>query len=91
MFFFGNHVTSLTLKLQTTINYETTKKHPTRRDSNGRIFNSLWITGYRLAMEIGISQTRISEIIKGKRRITADNVIQLSLYFNNSAKFWLGL
>jgi len=49
------------------------------------------ITAYRLSIEIGIPQTRISEIIKGNRRITADTAIRLSNYFGNSAKFWLGL
>lgn len=36
-------------------------------------------------------QTRVSEIIKGNRRITADTALRLSKYFGNSAKFWLGL
>jgi addiction module HigA family antidote len=49
------------------------------------------ITAYRLSVDIGIPQTRISEIIKGNRRITADTAIRLSNYFGNSAKFWLGL
>ena len=49
------------------------------------------ITAYRLSLDIGISQTRVSEIIKGNRRITADTAIRLSNYFGNSAKFWLGL
>ena len=49
------------------------------------------ITAYRLSLDIGIPQTRISEIIKGNRRITADTAIRLSNYFGNSAKFWLGL
>lgn len=49
------------------------------------------ITAYRLSKEIDIPQTRISEIVKGNRRITADTAIRLSLYFGNSAKFWLGL
>lgn len=51
----------------------------------------LEISAYKLAKELGIPQTRISEIIKGKRRITADTALRLSLYFGNSAKFWLGL
>ena len=38
-----------------------------------------------------VPQTRISQIIKGKRRITADTALRLSSYFGNSAKFWLGL
>jgi addiction module HigA family antidote len=49
------------------------------------------ITAYRLAKETQIPQTRISEIIKGNRRVTADTALRLSHYFGNSAKFWLGL
>jgi len=49
------------------------------------------ITAYRLSKDIDIPQTRISQIIKGKRRITADTALRLSSYFGNSAKFWLGL
>lgn len=49
------------------------------------------ITAYRLAKDIEIPQTRISEILKGNRRITADTALRLSKYFGNSAKFWLGL
>jgi addiction module HigA family antidote len=51
----------------------------------------LEISAYRLSKEIAIPQTRISEIIKGKRRITADTALLLSIFFGNSAKFWLGL
>ena len=49
------------------------------------------ITAYKLARDIEIPQTRISEIIKGNRRITANTALRLSKYFGNSAKFWLGL
>ncbi len=49
------------------------------------------ITAYKLAKDIGIPQTRVSEILKGNRRITADTALRLSKYFGNSAKFWLGL
>ena len=49
------------------------------------------ITAYKLAKDINIPQTRISEIVKGNRRITADTALRLSKYFGNSAKFWLGL
>lgn len=51
----------------------------------------LEISAYRLSKDIGIPQTRVSEIIKGNRRITADTALRLSKYFGNSAKFWLGL
>ena len=47
------------------------------------------VSAYRLSLDIGIPQTRISEIIKGNRRITADTAIRFSNYFGNSAKFWL--
>jgi len=49
------------------------------------------ISQYRLAKELDIPQTRISNIINGSRRITADTALRLSLFFGNSAKFWLGL
>ena len=49
------------------------------------------ISSYRLAKQIGIPQTRVSEITKGRRRITADSALRLSKYFGNSPKFWLGL
>ena len=49
------------------------------------------ISAYRLSMDIKIPQTRTSEILKGKRRITADTALRLSNYFGNSAKFWMGL
>jgi addiction module HigA family antidote len=51
----------------------------------------LEISAYRLAKETFIPQTRISEIIKGNRRITADTALRFAKYFGTSAKFWLGL
>ena len=51
----------------------------------------LGISAYKLAKDIDIPQTRISAILKEKRRITADTALRLSQYFGNSAKFWLGL
>lgn len=51
----------------------------------------LEITQYRLSKELNIPQTRISEIVRGKRSISADTALRLSRYFGNSAKFWLGL
>ncbi len=49
------------------------------------------ISQYKLAKDLKIPQTRVSEIIKRKRRITADTALRLSKYFGTSAKFWLGL
>ena len=51
----------------------------------------LGITAYRLSKAAFIPQTRVSEILKGNRRITADTALRLSKYFGTSAKFWLGL
>ena len=51
----------------------------------------LGISAYRLCMDIGIPQTRISEILKGNRSVTADTALRLSKYFGNSPNFWLGL
>jgi addiction module HigA family antidote len=51
----------------------------------------LGISQYRLAKELNIPQTRVSGIINNSRRITADTALRLSLFFGNSAKFWLGL
>ena len=49
------------------------------------------ISAYKLAKDTGIPQTRVSEIIKGKRRITADTALRLAGYFGTTPKFWLGL
>jgi len=51
----------------------------------------LGISAYRLAKETFIPQTRVSEILKGNRRITADTALRLSRFFGNTPKFWLGL
>ena len=51
----------------------------------------LKISCYRLAKNLNIPQTRISEITKGNRRITADTALRLGQYFGNPAKFWLGI
>ncbi len=51
----------------------------------------LEISAYRLAKATGIPQTRVSQILKGRRRITADTAIRLSQFFGNSVKFWMGI
>ncbi len=51
----------------------------------------LGITAYRLSKDLKIPQTRTSEIIHGRRRITADTALRLSKYFGTSAQFWLNL
>lgn len=49
------------------------------------------ITPYRLSKDIGVAQTRISEILAERRSITADTALRLSQYFGNSAQFWMNL
>ncbi|GAB1433783.1 HigA family addiction module antitoxin [Spirochaetota bacterium] len=49
------------------------------------------LSAYKLAKELNIPQTRISDIILGKRRITAGTALRLSRFFGTSASFWLGL
>lgn len=49
------------------------------------------ISAYRLAKETFIPQTRVSEIIMGKIKITADTALRFAKFFGTRAKFWLGL
>ena len=49
------------------------------------------LTAYKLSQAIGVPQTRTSQIIKGRRRITADTALRLAKFFGTSSKFWLGL
>ena len=49
------------------------------------------ISAYKLAQDTRVPQTRISEVIHGKRRIPANTAIRLSKYFGTSAEFWIGL
>lgn len=49
------------------------------------------ISAYRLAKETFIDQTRISEIIKGKRSITIDTALRLAKFFGTSPEFWINI
>lgn len=49
------------------------------------------ITPYRLARATGLSQTRISEVIHGKRRITPNTALRLSKALGLSERFWLNI
>ena len=51
----------------------------------------LGLTAYRLSKDIGVSQTRIMEILNGRRGITADTALRLARYFGTSAELWLNL
>ncbi len=49
------------------------------------------ISQYRLAKNISVPQRRISEIVHGKRAITADTALRLGRFFGMEAQFWLNL
>jgi len=45
----------------------------------------------RLARDIRVPMNRVSEIVNGKRAITADTALRLARYFGTSAQYWLNL
>lgn len=49
------------------------------------------ITPYALAKAIGVDQTRVSQLIKGTRRISADTALRLGKFFTISPEFWLNI
>ena len=49
------------------------------------------ISQYRLAKDISVPQRRISEIVHGKRAVTADTALRLGRFFGMEAQFWLNL
>lgn len=51
----------------------------------------LGISQYRLAQATGLSQTRISEIVRGKRAITIDTALRLSKALNTDDRFWINI
>lgn len=49
------------------------------------------ITPYRIAKDIGVAPTRIHDILKIRRSITADTATRLAKYFGTTAQFWMNL
>lgn len=49
------------------------------------------ITAYRLAKDLKIPQTRVSEILHERRSVSADTALRLAIYFGTTASFWLNL
>ena len=45
----------------------------------------------KLALDLRVPATRMTEIVNGRRGITADTALRLARYFNTTAKFWLNL
>ena len=51
----------------------------------------LGLSGYRLAQDLGIPNTRVHEILHGRRGISPDTAARLARYFQTSEIFWLNL
>jgi addiction module HigA family antidote len=49
------------------------------------------LSSYRVAKDLGVSPLRISQIVNGKRSMTADTAMRLARYFGTSAAVWLRL
>ena len=51
----------------------------------------LGLSANRLAMELRVSVTRINDIVRAKRAITADTALRLARYFGTTPQFWMNL
>ena len=49
------------------------------------------LSGNRLSLDLGVPSGRITDILNGRRSITADTAVRLGRYFGNRAQFWLDL
>ncbi len=49
------------------------------------------LSANRLAMDLHVPVTRINEIMRERRSVTADTALRLARYFGNSPEFWLNL
>jgi addiction module HigA family antidote len=56
-----------------------------------RELGSRKLSANRLALDLGVPSGRITDILNGRRSITADTAVRLGRYFGNSAQFWLDL
>jgi len=49
------------------------------------------LSANRLALDIGVPSGRITDILNGRRSITADTAVRLGRYFGNNPQFWIDL
>ncbi len=49
------------------------------------------LSANRLSLDIGVPSGRITDILNGRRSITADTAVRLGRYFGNGARFWVDL
>lgn len=66
--------------------------HPTPGEIlQAEFIEPMGLTARQLAREIGVSQSRLGQIIAGKRAVTVDTGLRLSRYFGLHDAFWTGL
>ena len=75
---------------------KTTKKYHIAPIHPGKMIKADWLadyglTQYALAKALHIPHSRVTEIIRGRRGITADTALRLSRFYGNTAQFWLNL
>jgi addiction module HigA family antidote len=58
---------------------------------NEEFLKPLGITAYKIAKDLNIGQITISQILKGKRRISVEMALRFSKYFDNSPEFWINM
>lgn len=49
------------------------------------------LSANRLSLDIGVPSGRVTDILNGRRGISADTAVRLGRYFGNSPQFWLDL
>jgi addiction module HigA family antidote len=74
----------------------TKKKYHVAPIHPGEMIKADWLadyglTQYALANALRIPHSRLTDIIKGRRGITADTALRLARFYGNSAQFWLNL
>jgi antitoxin HigA-1 len=55
------------------------------------LLDELGISQQRLAKALGVPPMRISHIVNGRRPVTAEMALRLSLYYRQSPQYWLNL
>ena len=55
------------------------------------VLEPLGMSANQLAKALGITATRLNDVVRGRRGITADTALRLARYLGTSAEFWLGL
>ncbi|MGH7032915.1 MAG: HigA family addiction module antitoxin [Stellaceae bacterium] len=49
------------------------------------------LSANRLALDLGVPSGRITDILNGRRAISADTALRLGRFFGNGGRFWLDL